>query len=236
MTVCYQLFWRDGLYRYGPLVSFTVNAFLINLFALGLAIGTIVAVGVLFYQQVRGIARNKTAIELWIVDKAEDRVRNEEEGVFIYPYDLGTKENFKQILNWRLCPRGDGYTWPVVSGCDQHTLTVEQLKQKNEKRHRVVMFFVVEDFSGCWCPITKGCCTFLKLPISDEPRIPLTLDETIEVSRGSKYWLYGNKVLTREETDAGMRVRGWFPRRCVKRMDEMEDGDAEGGEERKKKE
>lgn len=39
---------------------------------------------------------------------------------FIYPYDLGWRENLRQVF-WR---RGNGVWWPVRVGCHQFTLTV----------------------------------------------------------------------------------------------------------------
>lgn len=43
---------------------------------------------------------------------------------FIYPYDLGSRKNISQVLNFNCLPIGDGTSWPVVDGCDQYTLTV----------------------------------------------------------------------------------------------------------------
>ena len=35
----------------------------------------------------------------------------------------------------------------------------------------------------------------------------------------TRYWLYGDKCLTDEEKEAGIvRVRGWFPKRCVEKQ------------------
>ncbi len=77
--------------------------------------------------QLRNILRNQTTIENQIVRKARDRERIKP---FIYPYNLGFKENFRQVFNWNLI--GNGLIWPVRSGCDQYTLTREELKQKFE--------------------------------------------------------------------------------------------------------
>ena len=47
---------------------------------------------------------------------------------FIYPYDLGLKENLRQVFNWngnpRFRPIGDGIIWNVNELSDQFTLTV----------------------------------------------------------------------------------------------------------------
>lgn len=56
--------------------------------------------------------------------KALDREREEDEGEFIYPYDLGWRRNFWQVFTWSGYPKSDGFTWDVVKGCDQYTFTV----------------------------------------------------------------------------------------------------------------
>lgn len=48
----------------------------------------------------------------------------EDEDTFIYPYDLGAKENLKQVLNFSCAVVGDGIDWPVCDGCDEYSLTV----------------------------------------------------------------------------------------------------------------
>lgn len=49
--------------------------------------------------QVKSILRNRSGIEEWILEKAEER-RNSDPSVppFIYPYDLGWRENIKQVI------------------------------------------------------------------------------------------------------------------------------------------
>lgn len=56
---------RDPL----PIVPFGLAAFAATLFALGLALGTTIAVGMLFIIQMKIILRNKTSIESWIEEK-----------------------------------------------------------------------------------------------------------------------------------------------------------------------
>ena len=43
------------------------------LFALGLAIGVVIAVGILLLGQLRGIVRNQTGVEDWVREKADFR-------------------------------------------------------------------------------------------------------------------------------------------------------------------
>ena len=54
----------------------------------------------------------------------------------MWPYDLGRWDNLKQVVGVTCRPTSDGISWPVVAGCDQYTLTREQLKQKEDKRER----------------------------------------------------------------------------------------------------
>uniref|UniRef100_A0A8C9SAW6 Palmitoyltransferase n=1 Tax=Scleropages formosus TaxID=113540 RepID=A0A8C9SAW6_SCLFO len=184
-----------------PIMPFSISAFAATLFALGLALGTTIAVGMLFFIQMKVILRNKTSIEVWIEEKARDRIQYYQTGEeFIFPYDLGGRwENFKQVFTWSGVPEGDGIEWPVHEKCHQHTLTIEQLKQKADKRVRSVQYRVIEDYNGACCPVGKGFRTFIRTPCTEEPRIPLTRGETIFATR------------------AGGRIRGWFPRRCVEK-------------------
>ncbi|KAL7990608.1 hypothetical protein Chor_014038 [Crotalus horridus] len=121
-----------------PIIPFGLPAFAASLFALGLALGTTLAVGMLFVIQMKIIIRNKTSIESWIEEKAKDRIQYyHTEEVFIFPYDLGSKwDNFKQVFTWSGNPEGDGLEWPLREGCHQYSLTIEQLKQKADKRVR----------------------------------------------------------------------------------------------------
>ena len=53
--------------------------------------GTVVAVGVLLYQQMKMVISNLTGIEQWILEKAKwrrkDILKTDDE--YIFPYDLG---------------------------------------------------------------------------------------------------------------------------------------------------
>ncbi|ROI81854.1 Palmitoyltransferase ZDHHC6 [Anabarilius grahami] len=204
---------------HNPIMPFSIAAFAATLFALGLALGTTIAVGMLFFIQMKVILRNKTSIEAWIEEKAKDRIQYYQTGEdFIFPYDLGSRwENFKQVFTWSGTPMGDGIEWPVHEKCNQYTLTIEQLKQKHDKRQRSVEYRVVEDYNGACCPLGKGLNTFFRTPCTEEPRIKLTKGETIFATRGTKWWMYGDKVLNEEQAKAEVRIRGWFPRRCVEK-------------------
>ncbi|KAM9197474.1 palmitoyltransferase ZDHHC6 isoform 2-T3 [Dugong dugon] len=206
---------RDPL----PIVPFGLAAFAATLFALGLAIGTTIAVGMLFFIQMKTILRNKTSIESWIEEKAKDRIQYYQlDEVFAFPYDLGSRwKNFKQVFTWSGVPEGDGLEWPIREGCHQYTLTIEQLKQKADKRVRSVRYKVIEDYSGACCPLNKGIKTFFTSPCTEEPRIRLKKGEFILATRGLRYWLYGDKLLDDSFIEGVSRMRGWFPRNCVEK-------------------
>lgn len=149
-----------------------------------------------------------TSIEEWIVTKAENRERRD---IFLYPYDLGRWQNIKQAFASKSM---DGINWPVRPGCNQYTLTFEQIMQKQDKQIRSRPYRVVKKYSGNWLPLwSQGWRTCIQIPFTDEPRIPLNMDDVINVTRWKKHWLYGEKV--HPPMPAKYRLRGWFPRRCV---------------------
>lgn len=218
-----------------PIVPFGLAAFAATLFALGLALGTTIAVGMLFFIQIKIILRNKTSIESWIEEKAKDRIQYYQlDEVFIFPYDMGSKwKNFKQVFTWSGVPEGDGLEWPIREGCDQYSLTIEQLKQKADKRVRSVRYKVIEDYNGACCPLNRGVRTFFTSPCTEEPRIRLQKGEFILATRGLRYWLYGDKILDDSFIEGTSRVRGWFPRNCVEKC--PCDGDSDPAPEGEKK-
>ncbi|GAB6028399.1 hypothetical protein CHUAL_002563 [Chamberlinius hualienensis] len=225
----YRALYRNWhiMYRIPPIVYLDVTGFMISLFALGLAIGVILALGVLFIIQFKSIMKNETAVENWIVTKAK-RPRPEGE-VFIFPYNLGWKVNLKNAF----CAvdrfdDDDGVIWPIVEGCNQFTLTIEQIKQKAAKKLRMKEYTIIEDYSGAIFPITKGFKVFFTPPYSDDPRIPLKPGDKVLVSRWKKFWLYGWKTGNEKPSNAGVNtltVKGWFPRRCAV---ELADGGDDG--------
>lgn len=191
----------------------SVIVLILVVFTIGLSIGVVLAVGMLLYFQLKAIFRNRTGIEDWINEKAEYR-RHGTDQKFIHPYSRGWLIDTKEVLTWNCAPKGDGITWPVVEGCDQYTLTREQLAQKQEKRKRALRYRIVSSSSGSWVPISYGCAVLCHPPCTDEPRIKLNVNDTVLVTRWRKFWLFGEK-----ETDGGGdaspdRVRGWFPRPC----------------------
>ncbi|NXY86358.1 ZDHC6 Palmitoyltransferase, partial [Alcedo cyanopectus] len=118
------------LYNRLSSVKFTFNLYIYIFQSNPLALGTTIAVGMLFIIQMKVILTNKTSIESWIEEKAKDRIQYYQTGeTFIFPYDTGSKwKNFKQVFTWSGIPEGDGLDWPVRDGCHQYSLTVIDLQ------------------------------------------------------------------------------------------------------------
>ncbi|XP_067946949.1 palmitoyltransferase ZDHHC6-like isoform X2 [Watersipora subatra] len=211
-----------------PRIYFTFYTLVGSMFAIGLAFGIIISVGVLFVVQAKSVWYNKTGIEEWIDRKSTYRDREED---FIYPYDLGRWRNIRQVLftssGW---PKSDGFSWEVKDGCGQFDLTVEQKLQKVEKQERATEYVGVRRYAGTFFPITQGLCVCCCFPWSDESRIPIDVGDKLVVTRWRNHWLYGDKILTPSEG----KVRGWFPRRCVEEA-MSEDGAGDTGLITKKK-
>ena len=170
--------------------------------------------------QLRNICQNRTAIEHWIIAKARERDHRRIEP-FVFPFNLGLKENFRQVFNWSNNFRaiGDGLAWPVQAGCHLYALTQEQLHQAYEKNHSAVRYDVIKSYPGSWCPLSYGLPTCIFLPHFTETRIPIEQGDAVLVTRWKTYWLYGDRVTLTED----QRVRGWFPRSCINESLDTED-------------
>jgi hypothetical protein len=171
--------------------------------------------------------RNQSGIENWILRKARDRNYRRTKP-FIYPYDLGFKENCRQVFDWTSTFNviGDGLTWPVRDDTDEYALTREQLEQKKEKRQRTVRYEAVKSYKGSFFTLKYGLRTCICIPCSDETRIPIEKGDYLLVTRWEKYWLYGERVIANQEglnNRYRRRPRGWFPRCCVYEAFRMED-------------
>jgi palmitoyltransferase len=162
--------------------------------------------------QLRNIICNQTTIETWILRKARNRDHRRLKP-FIYPYNLGFKENFRQIFYLV----GDGLTWSIRDDCDQYTLTREQLEQKFEKYQRAVRYKIIKSYNGSFFPLTYDLHTCICIPCSNEIRISVKKDDYVLVTRWENYWLYGKCIKLNEN------VRGWFPRCCVNETFDIEE-------------
>ena len=126
-------------------------------FQLGLALGLVIALGLLLVFQVKSILRNQTGtgIEDWIREKADYRHRNSVTK-FIWPYNLGSRANLQQVITCSWRPVRDGITCEVVEGTDQYTFTREQLMQKEDKRGRTREYQIILNYNGAWFPLSQG--------------------------------------------------------------------------------
>lgn len=207
-----------------PIVNFGFVELIVCMFAMGMALGVTIAVGILLIIQIKSIVRNQTGIENWISQKADHRRKhNSDIEPFVYPYHLGYKENIRQVLNWRglSCrPIGNGISWNTHEKCDQFILTIEQINQKEEKRIHSVQYAVVEDFAGTFFPCKFGCRACCCIPWTEDPRIVLFKGELVNVTRWQKHWLYGEVKIDDNTKCQRKNMKGWFPYKCVK-LDEL---------------
>ncbi|XP_016989782.1 palmitoyltransferase ZDHHC6 [Drosophila rhopaloa] len=211
-------FIKQGLHHMAT-VHLTPSNLMACVVSLGVTTGTGLASIKLLYMQLKVIVKNQTEIESWIVKKAGFR-RNAYPGnrirPFVFPYNLGWRSNCREVF----FATGDGISWPVLPGCNQYTITREQLEQKKDKRARTRSYRCIRPATGHWLPfISQGVWTSLNIPCTDDPRISLQPEDLIQVTRIQEHWLYGERVISEEEKEQGMRrkgaIRGWFPSRCA---------------------
>lgn len=50
----------------------------------------------------------------------------------------------------------------------------------------MVLVTIIENYSGSWLPISKGCKVIYNIPCTDEVRIPVNVGDQIEVTRGKR--------------------------------------------------
>lgn len=208
-----------------PVVRLTIGWFLTSVLAVALAAGVAIAVGILLFIQLKGIYKGKTALEDYIVSKAdhsrEEEVEEGEEVIpFLFPYDMGWRRNMWEILSGLGETRGNGVWWPVVKGTNQFTLSEEQLRQKAVKRERARLVQITHEYKGGWWrAVTVGPRAFFCQPISEEERVKIEIGQRWLVTRGVKHWLYGRRIGDCEET----QPKGWFPRRYALLINDSDD-------------
>ncbi|XP_018316226.1 palmitoyltransferase ZDHHC6 isoform X4 [Mycetomoellerius zeteki] len=197
-----------------PFPSPEFYTIILVVFSIGASVGVVLAVGMLLCVQILAILRNRTEIEDWILQKSQCW-RNDRDAEYIHPYSKGWRFNISQVLTWDCTPVGDGITWPVIDGCDQYTLTREQLAQKLDKQKRARIYRIVKAASGSKFPIGHGFGVFFHPLCTDESRIKLDVDDIVIVTRWKKYWLFGRKEQKEGENGKSKCIRGWFPRPCA---------------------
>nr|CRZ23583.1 BMA-DHHC-6 [Brugia malayi] len=219
----YRFLFRVWYYNYGgsnEMIILSLYSFIFVIFAFGLTLGVIISVGFLLGIQIRGIIRNRTGIEDYIVDKANARERN---AAFIYPYDLGWRRNISDVLlTWDGMPKGNGIWWPVIHPTTQFTLSEEQLLQKKYKRDNAHKVEIIREFPGGYCTSFKfGISVWFCQPWSDEIRQMVRIGEIWMVTRVRKHWFYGALLDGQKATEQEKEkiiIRGWFPRVCARRL------------------
>ena len=138
VTACVMGTISNGLVLYYCIIDESINlthiSFMIVSGGLGLSLAISLGVGYLLINQIKAIVTNQTTVETKIKRRADSRLRGKGK-TFVWPYDMGTWENLKQVMkNFPCVPAGNGLEWEVVAGCDQFTLTREEILQKRENK------------------------------------------------------------------------------------------------------
>lgn len=185
-----------------------------GIMSFGLTIGIVLCMLKLLIIQIGSLLKNMTDVEAWIVAKANARHYQKKLKPFVFPYNLGWYANLGQVFNVAELHRSHGIDFPVVKGCNQFTLTMEQLAQKADKRNRTLTYICVHPSTGSWLPIwSQGLVVAFNTPLTDNPRIKLEKNDLIKVTRKQKHWLFGERVVGDDQRKGA--IRGWFPRRCA---------------------
>ncbi|KJE95607.1 hypothetical protein CAOG_06043 [Capsaspora owczarzaki ATCC 30864] len=103
LTAVYTIYimshWCWTLLGSGRLLRLYSIDLVLCVFGVALSIGVMLAVAFLAHHQFSVIFRNMSDIEEWIADKASNRMLKEKSGeVFTYPYDLGRRANWVQVM------------------------------------------------------------------------------------------------------------------------------------------
>lgn len=214
----HRLFWKA--LRKGQLIFALVSWLASLIIAL--------LVGSLAWDMHWSISSNMTMVEELIADKAEVRRAAHGERPFVYPYDLGSKQNWAEIMGngrfaW-LCPvraLPDGH-WPTLKeGSGHFDISTEQLAQKAYKLSKSFVMSVACGYNGphrlhccCWhwCRILCrfGCGAACSSPPCGEPHLAVRPGDRVLVSHREAQWLYGRSMANGLEGP-----EGWFPRSCV---------------------
>ncbi|EDW68502.1 uncharacterized protein Dvir_GJ12670 [Drosophila virilis] len=212
-----RLFHNGSLTR---LVHYHFFSLFMCIMSFGLALGIVLCMIKLLFIQLSSILKNMTDIEHWIVQKAKSRRYMHKLKPFVFPYDLGWYANLGQVFNIESQLRSRGIDWPLRKGCDQYALTCEQLAQKADKRNRTRTYKCITPATGHWLPIwSQGLMVTLGAPCTDDPRIRLQSDDLVRVTRIRDYWLFGERVIDKDQggkvDERKGPIRGWFPSRCA---------------------
>ncbi|OLP86703.1 tRNA (guanine(37)-N1)-methyltransferase [Symbiodinium microadriaticum] len=193
-------------------------------------------VGTLAWEMEHTVVGNISMIEEYVLEKAEMRRRRTGERKFVYPYDLGRKENFAAVLgssfSWLvpgLATPGEPVWPPVRAGCTHFDISTEQIAQKMEKLQRSMVMPVREHFTGegrcclsywCWICYRFGCCAVCDCEACGEERLSVEPGQAVLVSKSEGSWAHGRKMPDGGLNGAGITDTsdvpfGWLPRRVL---------------------
>lgn len=215
----YHLFFStDGYIQLGRALN-NPSYFLALIFAWGLSVGTGVCLVALLLYQIKSVYKNMTPLEEHIVERSVVQVDMRTGKAtytrkdWQYPYNLGTRENFKQVLwNWRVAPLGNGYEWKTCNGLSQYHMSLEQVRQRKLRRLFTRKYICRWSYNGWFFPIlSQGFMTAICFPWTDDKRIKIEEGDIISVTAFSTLWYYGAILDEMGETD----IKGWFPKNCV---------------------
>uniref|UniRef100_A0A915KNP5 Uncharacterized protein n=1 Tax=Romanomermis culicivorax TaxID=13658 RepID=A0A915KNP5_ROMCU len=148
-----------------------------------------------------------------------NRPRDDE---FLYPYDLGWKENFKQVF---IHNSSDGFKWPIVDGCDQFTFTVWYLyygagDEPIVELDLLGLFTAIFSFG-----LAVGVVLAVGFLLVVQMRSVFRNRSGIEDYIINKVHLFCDilyKIYCNFKNSNDVIKKGWFPRRCVVELEETD--------------
>jgi len=193
-------------------------------------------VGTLAWEMEHTVIGNVSMIEEYIIEKAEMRRRRNGERKFVYPYDLGRRDNIAALLGPGLMfllpgtpTPGDPVWAEVRAGSTHFDISTEQIAQKTEKLQRSVVVPVKEPFAGegrcfcsywCWIGCRFGCWAVCDCEACGEPKLSVEPGQAVLVTKSEGSWSFGRSIpdggtngnCMNDNPDA---PSGWLPRQVL---------------------
>lgn len=199
-----------------------------------LALLALLLVGSLAWNLHWSISNNMTMVEDMVMEKADARRNDQREVQFSFPYDLGPKRNWEEMIGktWlsRLLPRrpqSESYWPPLREEAGHFDLSIEQLTQKAEKLSRSWQLEVSQSFesgedSWCCCLYWSGvlrahgcrdacCCP----PACGDRRLSVSQGDWVLVSRREGGWSHAQPLCGGPAIGWPGKGRGWVPSSCL---------------------
>lgn len=181
------------------------------------------------------LGTNQSMVEELIVDKARDRRNTGGEAQFMFPYDLGERGNWQEVLGrswwtwWLPLPIRGSPIWPRLrDGSGTFDLSVEQLAQKATKLSRGVPAMTKQAFQATgrcicwyWCGICWrfGCGSCCCAPSCCDRRLSADEGEWMLVTNRDGAWLKA-QPLQGGPHGVPEGPSGWLPEACFEEVDE----------------